>query len=46
MPSNGDFVPNVIKKVLNLPIKGQEDALGPNFSLLHVWSAAMPIALL
>ena len=46
MLSNGDFVLNVSKKVLNLQTKDQVDVLAQNYSLLSVWSVAIPIVLL
>ena len=46
MPSNGDFVLNVIKKVLNSQIKDQGAVLVPNYSLLNVWSVDIAIVLL
>lgn len=46
MLSNGDFVLNVSKKVLNLQTKDQVDVLAQNYSLLNVWSVAIPIVLL
>jgi hypothetical protein len=44
MPSNGGFVPDVIKKALSLQTKDQAGVLDRNYSPLNAWSADIPTA--